>query len=578
MSQEKKSGEIFGHPKGLLTLFGTEMFERFNFYGMRALMVLFLTQALLFDKARASAWYGTYTSVCYLTPLLGGYLADKYLGTRMAIILGGLGMAIGQFTLFVSATFFSETEFSTMVFAVGLGIIAFANGFFKPNISVQVADIYPKNDPRVSDAFNIFYMGINLGALLGPLIAGYFGESGNPADYKWGFAVSGIGMILGTVMFFIMHPINLRTPEGELIGMKPTKGSAKDLANNAPLTKIDIHRIAAIFIFSFFVIFFWVCFEQAGVSLTFLVEEQVNPDFAGITVRTSWTQSINPIFILLFIPLLTFFWTYLRKKNMEPSAPLKMAIGLMLQAVGFLVIALVIKGINPETKINMMWIFVMYAFFTLGEICLSPVGLSVVRKLAPLKFASLMFGVWFLANSSAYKIGGWISSYYPDITKVQMKKDIPTHEYLNAYFSNDYKYIKLTSTQGIVYLNTAKGDTAFVGEQPNIILDSINNISAVPEYKRRMISKTKQAEYQMDEFYSTDGKLGLIVKKPNNKQEKLSMEIWNTMPDPPTMFWGMLVVDSLYTFLMIFVIISASGGVLMFFIYKFINYLMHEDL
>lgn len=522
-----------GHPKGLYVLFVTEMWERFSYYGMRAIFALFLTKALLFDKAFSSDIYGSYTGLVYLTPLIGGYMADRYWGNRKSIIVGGFLMAIGQFFMFLSGSFYENASLAPILMMTGLALLILGNGFFKPNISTMVGQLYPKGDKRIDSAFTIFYMGINLGAFFSPIICGALGDTGDPADFKWGFLAACIGMIVSTLLFIWLKNHYIVTPEGNAIGTAPNKNrdtadvdTAKEVKSEftkvqigtwlgieaalfsifyfllgqgvigsfifslsiaAPgfiisdksLTTIEKQRIWVIYIVAFFVIFFWAAFEQAGVSLTFFAEEQtqrevglhltkgvmiaiygaiigilaylvylvikkMNNEQKGVrelilgvlfaligallyliftlkpegivmeTIPASAFQSVNAIAIVLLAPFFSMIWVALGKRNMEPASPYKQAIGLFLLAIGYLVIAFGVKGLNPATKVSMMWLLSLYTIHTFGELCLSPIGLSMVNKLAPIKFASLLMGVWFLSTAAANKFAGTLSSYYPE--------------------------------------------------------------------------------------------------------------------------------------------------------------------
>ena len=451
------------HPKGLYVLFVTEMWERFSYYGMRAIFVLFLTKALLYDKAFGSEIYGSYTGLVYLTPLIGGYVADRYWGNRRSIVFGGILMAIGQFFMFMSGSFFEELELARALMMVGLTSLIIGNGFFKPNISTMVGQLYPEGDKRIDSAFTIFYMGINLGAFFAPLVCGFLGDTGNPADFKWGFLAAGVGMICSLILFLSLKDKYIVTPEGKAIGAKPTKKdefadiSTKSkfsttqimmwigieiglfslfyyfdqgiigafifsLSIAAPgfilsdknLTKLERERIWVIYIVAFFVIFFWAAFEQAGASLTFFAEEQTNRNLFGSEIPASYFQSINAVAIVIFAGIFVALWTYLGKKGKEPASPYKQSIGLLLLAIGYLVIAFGVKGVDASTKVSMIWLVSLYLIHTFGELCLSPIGLSMVNKLAPVKFASLLMGVWFLSTASANKFAGTLSSFYPE--------------------------------------------------------------------------------------------------------------------------------------------------------------------
>ena len=451
------------HPKGLYVLFVTEMWERFSYYGMRAIFVLFLTKALLYDKAFGSEIYGSYTGLVYLTPLIGGYVADRYWGNRRSIVFGGILMAIGQFFMFMSGSFFEELELARALMMVGLTSLIIGNGFFKPNISTMVGQLYPEGDKRIDSAFTIFYMGINLGAFFAPLVCGFLGDTGNPADFKWGFLAAGVGMICSLILFLSLKDKYIVTPEGKAIGAKPAKKdefadiSTKSkfsttqimmwigieiglfslfyyfdqgiigafifsLSIAAPgfilsdknLTKLERERIWVIYIVAFFVIFFWAAFEQAGASLTFFAEEQTNRNLFGSEIPASYFQSINAVAIVIFAGIFVALWTYLGKKGKEPASPYKQSIGLLLLAIGYLVIAFGVKGVDASTKVSMIWLVSLYLIHTFGELCLSPIGLSMVNKLAPVKFASLLMGVWFLSTASANKFAGTLSSFYPE--------------------------------------------------------------------------------------------------------------------------------------------------------------------
>jgi proton-dependent oligopeptide transporter, POT family len=462
MSTEK------GHPKGLYLLFVTEMWERFSYYGMRALFSLFLLKALLFDKDATSTIYGSYTGLVYLTPLIGGYVADRYWGNRRSIIFGGLVMALGQFCMFFSALNYTDHSLATALMFVGLGLLIFGNGFFKPNISTMVGDLYEPQDKRKDSAFTIFYMGINVGAFMAPLVCGAFGDTGNAADFKWGFLMAGIGMLIGVAVFYTLKNKYLVTPEGKQIGLKPAKidpinsldkehrpksrgivqmmlwalleivlfllinrvfnidivGSIiyslsivvpSFIITDNTLTKDEKSRIFVIYLIAFFVIFFWAAYEQAGVSLTFFAEEQTNRNFLGFTIPASYFQSCNPIIIVLFAPLLSLLWSKLGKHNMEPASPTKQALGLFLLSLGYLFISYGVQGIAPGQRVNMMWLIGLYFIHTMGELCLSPIGLSLVNKLSPARFSSLLMAVWFMSNAASDKFAGALSSFYPEV-------------------------------------------------------------------------------------------------------------------------------------------------------------------
>ena len=447
-----------GHPKGLYVLFATEMWERFNYYGMRAILVLFMTKALLFDKVFASSIYGSYTGLVYLTPLVGGYIADRYWGNKRSIILGGLVMAIGEFVLFFCGSMYkSNPEIAALLFFTGLGLMIAGNGFFKPNISAMVGQLYPENDKRKDSAYTVFYMGINTGGAIGPFVCGFFGDTGNPDDFKWAFLAAGIGMLLSVVVMHFFHNkyvvdhnkniLGLTPQDSPAVSRKPLNvflgllifslisvgliyveanvfsylfylllGSISLIAflifSDKTLNALEKKKVSVIFVVSFFVIFFWSAFEQAGASLTFFAEEQTNRTLGTYTIPSSFFQSLNSTFVVAFAPI--FAWLWLKLGKYEPGSPAKMALGLFLLALGYLWIAFGVHNVASGVKVSMIWLTGMYALHTCGELCLSPIGLSLVNKLAPIKFASLLMAVWFTANDFANKFAGVLSGLYPD--------------------------------------------------------------------------------------------------------------------------------------------------------------------
>ncbi|MBU6158428.1 MAG: peptide MFS transporter [Bacteroidetes bacterium] len=448
------------HPKGLYVLFFTEMWERFSYYGMRAILMLFMTKALLFDSEFASGLYGNYTGLVYLTPLIGGYISDRYWGNRRSILVGGILMAIGQFLLFGSASLLG-TDLAKILFFLGLMCLVIGNGFFKPNISTMVNQLYPQGDKRVDAAFSIFYMGINLGALFSPLVCGTLAEK---VDYKWGFFSAGIGMIIGILLFEFLKNKYIVTAEGKPVGTKPLPvqkekietpttsfdvkrvmlwvviyailwavfmqvvgfnfvstlifatsiAAAGFVITDPSLTKVERSRIVVIYIIAFFVIFFWSAFEQAGASLTLFADQQTDRYIFGWEMPASYFQSVNPFAIVIFAPIFAMLWTGLGKRNMEPPSPVKQAIGLFLLAVGYLIIAIGVKGVSGADKTSMFWLLSMYLVHTIGELCLSPIGLSMVAKLSPVRLGSLLMGIWFLSNAMANDFAGMLSKLYPE--------------------------------------------------------------------------------------------------------------------------------------------------------------------
>jgi POT family proton-dependent oligopeptide transporter len=447
------------HPKGLYVLFATEMWERFNYYGMRAILVLFLVKAMAFNQNDASQVYGSYTGLVYLTPLLGGYIADRYWGNKRSIIAGGLVMAIGEFVLFFCGHFYDNAALAMPLFYTGLGCMIAGNGFFKPNISSMVGQLYQKGDSKIDAAYTIFYMGINTGGALGPIVCGFFGDTGKNGDFKWAFFAGGVAMLLSVITQIIFQKKYLVAADGTSIGDAP-KDAPKILQKipvmvgllfllsllTIALVYIDIKvvsylfwlliacilfiafiifsdksldgiqkkKVVVLFTVSFFVIFFWSAFEQAGASLTFFASENTQRDLGFYVVPTSFFQSLNSIFVVTLAPLVAWIWIKLGKANREPSSPFKMALGLMLLALGYLWIATGVNGVGTGIKVSMIWLIGMYMMHTFGELCLSPIGLSLFNKLAPIKFASLLMAVWFTANAFANKLAGVFSTLYPE--------------------------------------------------------------------------------------------------------------------------------------------------------------------
>lgn len=468
-----------GHPKGLWVLFGTEMWERFNFYGMRALLTLFLVNSLLMKESDASLIYGGFLSLCYLTPLLGGFIADRYMGNRNCILLGGTLMAIGQLFLFFSASVFSSNlALATTLMWTALGIIIFGNGFFKPNISSMVGSLYPKQEKtKLDTAFTIFYMGINIGAFLGQFICPIIGDvkdAGGIRDvhaFKWGYLAAATAMLIGTVTFLMLKNKYVVTPEGRPIGGLPSKNEAADyeegesqkphfttmslvlailgfillflifhyttsgdnpiktiiypivyasgitlaglILSDKTLTKVERQRIWVIYIVSFFIIFFWAAFEQAGSSLTFIADNQTDRNFFGWNMPPSMVQIFNGLFVVAFAVPFSILWDKLRAKGKEPISPMKQSFGLALIALSYLIIAFNVKNLGDKGLLAIYWLILLYLIQTFGELCLSPIGLSLVGKLAPKRFASLAYGVFFISNAAGYALSGTLGAILP---------------------------------------------------------------------------------------------------------------------------------------------------------------------
>jgi len=644
------------HPKGLYVLFVTEMWERFSYYGMRALFVLFMTKALLFDKALGSEIYGSYTGLVYLTPLLGGYMADRYWGNRKSIIIGGILMAIGQLFMFFAGTYYQEVNIAAPLMFTGLGFLIIGNGFFKPNISTMVGQLYPAGDKRVDSAFTIFYMGINLGAFIAPLLCGYLGDTGNAADFRWGFMAASVGMIVSLILFITLKNKYLVTPTGEQIGEKPNSSrevkSETEVATpvnytamviwaavfggllylfrfqaemdwigsfifaltiaapgyiitDPTLSKVERQRIWVIYIAAFFVIFFWAAFEQAGASLTYFAEEQTNREIFGTVVPTSYFQSINAVAIVIFAPLFVWLWGWMGKKNMEPASPFKQAMGLFLLAMGYLVIAFGVKGIDPSTKLSMVWLVSLYTIHTFGELCLSPIGLSMVNKLAPVKLASLLMGVWFLSTAAANKFAGTLSALYPEEVKMEKRYSAKADASVMATFNanmldtNVWKadpkgtYSLATATVKTVKAADAETDSMVALTTNTIVAadtakhectDSCmssgncpmhNKVAAAPVMGNISVFHLKviksnnkyfdRALLLNDTTLITHDSVDVVTNidgvKKATKEERL--QTWNLKPEKPTFF---VKIETLYDFFMLFVFMAGAASLVLFFL------------
>ncbi|MFT3681810.1 MAG: peptide MFS transporter [Ferruginibacter sp.] len=478
-----------GHPKGLWVLFGTEMWERFNFYGMRAILSLFIALALQKGDAEASIIYGGFLGLCYLTPMLGGYISDKYLGNRNCILLGGTVMGIGQLLLFFSGSVFENNmPLAKNLMWLALLVIIFGNGFFKPNISSMVGSLYPKEQKgKLDSAFTLFYLGINVGATLGQFICPLVGdvEHNGVRDlsaFKWGFLAAALAMFIGTLTFLFLKNKYVVTPDGRPIGGKPQKSDIPEdesdsakfttanivislllmvgityvlhlvlggpgvsmikawlypfifaagiglgylILSDKTITKVEKDRIWVLYIVCFFVMFFWGAFEQAGSSLTFIANNQTDTNLLGWTMPPTMVQNFNGIFVMVFAIPFSWLWIWMNKKRIEPIPPVKQAWGLLLIALGYLIIAMQVKDLGTAGKVGIIWMIVLYLLHTWGELCLSPIGLSLVAKLAPKRFASLLMGVWFLGNAGGYVLTGVLGALLPPTTDkyVDAKKE-----------------------------------------------------------------------------------------------------------------------------------------------------------
>lgn len=440
--------KFFGHPKGLAVLFFAEMWERFSYYGMRALLIFYLTKHWLFTDEKAGVIYGAYTALVYITPVMGGYLADKYLGQRKAVVFGAALLTFGHLIMGVEGSG-GQDGMAISVFWFALAFIIVGSGFLKANISVIVGQLYPRTDVRRDGAYTIFYMGINLGAALGALACGYLGET---YGWSWGFGAAGVGMLLGLIVFVwgkpLLHgrgePPNPARLEQTVAGIKfewllyfvgiLTVGLCWFLVQYQALvgTLLGISGLILvvyvvltavitlkpqdrdrIFVAMFLMtgsILFWALFEQTGSSLSLLTDRMVDRRILGYDLKASMFQSINAIYIVLLGPIFAAFWTFLGRRKLEPSAPAKFGFAMIQLGAGFLVLVLGIQSVELGGLTPVIFIFLIYLLHTTGELCLSPVGLSAMNRLAPAHLTSIIMGTWFFATAAGNFTAGLIAS------------------------------------------------------------------------------------------------------------------------------------------------------------------------
>jgi POT family proton-dependent oligopeptide transporter len=478
---------FLGHPPGLFLLFIVEMWERFSYYGMRALLVLYLTSPTTgmlkkpdgaapgfnpgpgWPDADAARLYGWYTGLAYLLPVIGGMIADRLIGTHRSMVVGGVLIMAGHIALAVSGMgSFAHTALGMSVFIFGLALIVIGTGHFKPSVSVMVGELYGPEDPRRDGAFSIFYMGINMGAFLCAFVCGTLGEK---VGWHWGFGSAAVGMALGLGIYLIGRPAALRgigDPPAGVANFAPLfliggtglaalfallfhTGSLGAINNlMTPTTTVilaalvlglatwfvaaqkpgDRGPVATIFIFMMFNAFFWLAFEQAGSSMTLFTDRYTDAHVGSFEVPTSWFQSVNPFLIFIFAPVFAAMWTVLGRRGMNPSQPVKIALGLILLGLGFVVLVVGARTIRIGTaadpaailaKAGIVYVLGAYFFHTMGELCLSPTGLSYVTKAAPVRFVSLLMGIWFVSSFIANLGGGLIAAQTEKLEKGELK-------------------------------------------------------------------------------------------------------------------------------------------------------------
>jgi POT family proton-dependent oligopeptide transporter len=419
---------LFGHPLGLSVLFGTEMWERFCYYGMRALLTFYMVQflflggepshvlgygvahdalqavyGLMQPQQMAALIYGLFTFGTYVSGILGGYLADKLLGQRRAVIVGAITMAAGEFLLMDPSLFF-----------IGLLVLVTGNGFFKPNISTQVGGLYGPGDQRIDSAYSIFYVGINLGALIAPIICGRAAHFGSgPAHWNYGFAAAGIGMLIGLAVNLAGQrslPPDVRARRRTAVAAAP--------AASTKLTSLDKRAIVALCVVAFCNLFFWGCYEQQGITIALMAADHTNLATPIGTMDAEDIQSFNPFFIFTLTPVIIAFWAWQARRGQEPSPVVKMAIGCAGTALAYGLLIIPAVAIDAGHKVTWLWLLMAMAMLTVGELYLSPVGLSLFSKAAPAKVASLMMAVNFLSNAAGNYLAGALGFYWAVMTKV----------------------------------------------------------------------------------------------------------------------------------------------------------------
>lgn len=422
---ETAENTLFGHPKGLYVLFFTEMWERFSFYGMRVLLVLYMIDYLIgatqtgtyvmgFGPLRsgleyvfgplaaqplASQIYGLYTGLVYFTPFFGGIIADRWLGHRKSVVLGGVLMAIGHFLMAIES-----------MFILALFFLILGNGAFKPNISTQVGSLYPAGDPRRDNAFTIFYMGINLGAFLSPLICGTLGQK-----YGWhyGFGAAGVGMLLGLVVYLW----------GQKYLPQEKRNEAAERVNSAvasvkqKMTAAERKAVLALIGLCILNIVFWAVYEQQGNTLQVFADKNADWHVFGWEMPSTWFQSFNPFFIFLMVPFLNIFWNWQAKNGKAWSSVTKMGAGCIMLGLSFIILIIGTNGVGDADKISFLWLLGLTFIYTLGEIYLSPIGLSLVTKAAPARMVGMMMGMWFLSSFFGNYLSGYIGTFYSAMSR-----------------------------------------------------------------------------------------------------------------------------------------------------------------
>src|SRR5436189_400769 len=385
----------FGHPRGLSTLFFTEMWERFSYYGMRGFLILYMVKALGFTDQHAGSVFGNYLGSVWLAAIFGGFIADRWLGQYRSVLFGGIIIALGHFTLAFHALPF---------FYAGLSLIVIGTGLLKPNASTLVGSLYEQEDERRDAGFSIFYMGINLGALFGPIVAGRIAEG---IDWHLGFACAGVGMTLGLIQYVAGR--RRLQPALDRLAARPKPALAAAPQASSAFTREDWKRMAAVVVFFLFASLFWGAFEQAGSTLTLFADRYVRLELLGLKLYASWFVAVQAAFVIVLSPL--FAWLWVRLGARQPSSPAKFALALMFVGLAFVLLMPAGAAAQGGVKVSPLWLVGAYFIEELGEVCLYPVGLSVVTKLAPARIVGLMMGVFFLSNALGNKLAGWSAGF-----------------------------------------------------------------------------------------------------------------------------------------------------------------------
>jgi POT family proton-dependent oligopeptide transporter len=414
---------FLGHPVGLYFLFFTEMWERFSYYGMRALLVLYMVNHLIRSaqsgeshvfgfaalqhgletvfgamaiQPLASQIYGIYTALVYFTPIFGGMLADRVLGQRKTVIVGAILMAIGHFLMAAESMFF-----------LALFVLILGNGCFKPNLATQIGSLYPVGDPRRDRAYTVYYAGVNLGAFLSPLVCGTLGQV-----YGWhyGFGAAGVGMVIGLVLYLVGQPY---LPVDHLTRAKATH-TAK---TKSRLTAAEWKAILGLIVLCALNAIFWGVFEQQGNTVQLFADQNVNWHVFGRQLPSTWFQSVDPMFTLLLTPFLNIFWVWQSRRGKEPGSVIKMTMGCTLLGISFVPLIYVADGLRPDQRVNLLWLVGCAFIYTVGELYVAPVGYSLVSKLAPARLASMLMGMWFLGNFAGNYLSGYLGTFYEKMSR-----------------------------------------------------------------------------------------------------------------------------------------------------------------